>query len=290
MPSLSQDAADVSAALGCGVRAFAPSNEFRHDLLLAEDPYGRRRFVKVFPTNSRSAARETAAARLIGHHLPAVVPALVADGVTRSGRPWLAYEWVDLLPFQPSRDNLYATGQSLARMHRITVPQVPAALPRYGSPVDLVAEKASLVEQVDPLLATRIRRLCDRLTPPDPPPWRDEPPVLLHGDFGWRNVSLTAEGTVAIFDFEHAAVGAPVLELAKLADRELNSDADRAAFLDGYAGVAPIDRTSWEAWLPLVRLWAAAGIIPYARETGDAEFEQHARYILDRLDSLTAAG
>jgi Ser/Thr protein kinase RdoA (MazF antagonist) len=282
-PTLSAEAVEIGAVLGGRLARFAPTGGHRHDLFAGRTSCGEL-FVKLFPPASASAARERAAAHLISEHLTDLVPAMVADGVTRSGRPWMAYEWIEMRRFAPDTANLHAAGRALARLHRLELVSRPDALPRYGNPVNLVEHKARLVERYDAMLAAHIRELCRRLKPTVAPSAALYPQVLLHGDFGWRNVLLNPDGAVVLVDFEHAALGAPVLELAKLWDRELRGDVERATFLDGYQSERPIDREAWMVWLPLVRLWASAGIVPYARQTGDEEFEQHALDIIARLE------
>jgi hypothetical protein len=285
--ALSADAAQLGARLGGRLTRFTPSGGHQHELFTGETDAGRL-FVKLFPAGSASAAQERAAAHLTGSHLADLVPPLVAEGVTPSGRPWLAYRWFDLREFTPTTGNVYAAGRAVARLHGMRPAAASEALPRYGHPADLVEHKARLVERYDARLAWHIRDLCHRLTPVVAPVEALSLQVLLHGDLGWRNVFLSAGGAVVLVDFEHAAVGAPLLELAKMWDRELRGDAERATFLDGYDSERPIDRDAWLGWLPLVRLWAAAGIVPHARDTGDEDFERHAHAIIARLEREAA--
>ncbi|MBY6276297.1 MAG: hypothetical protein CWE10_08750 [Symbiobacterium thermophilum] len=59
------------------------------------------------------------------------------------------------------------------------------------------------------------------------------PHVLLHGDFGWRNLLLCDDGTLVLLDFERAVIGPAWLDQAKCLDRELRLPQDREGFLQG---------------------------------------------------------
>lgn len=94
---------------------------------------------------------------------------------------------------------------------------------------------------------------------------------------------MDSRGQMWLLDFEHAAIGRPLLDFAKLWDRELHSPEDREAFLSGYSQgeTGPVRHEGIDA----VRLWAAAGIFPYARPREDHDFERHAYVTLDRLEN-----
>ena len=114
---------------------------------------------------------------------------------------------------------------------------------------------------------------------------------LLHGNLGWRNLGIEHDdGQLILFDFEHAAIGAPILDLAKLWDRELANPEARSCFLAGYQREGPESYIqSWHAAIDIVRLWAVAGMFTYTRKHTDPAFERHARSILRQLSELPYA-
>jgi aminoglycoside phosphotransferase (APT) family kinase protein len=139
------------------------------------------------------------------------------------------------------------------------------------------------VARLDIGLADRIRRLHDSITSRGGTDLSHET-CLLHGDAGWRNLDWDPDGRkIWIVDFEHGAVGHPLLDFAKLWDRELADQAARAEFVTGYQRHHP-DFAATSGAIDAVRLWAAAGIFPYAVPRGDHDFEQHAYRILGKLE------
>ncbi len=211
-------------------------------------------------------------------------PRLLRHGILDDGRGWLAYEWHDLRPFTPSPPQVEHAGQLLGSLHAATRSLVDATLRDYPTLHELISGKIAQVAQFDTALADRIRHLHHTLTNPASTELDSSRVCLLHGDMGWRNIHLDAHDDTWLIDFEHAAIGHPLLDFAKLWDRELDDPTTRALFLRGYHQHQPTD-TMQPNQIDTVRLWAAAGIVPYARPRGDHDFEQHAMRILDRLET-----
>lgn len=243
---------------------------------------GTRLFVKVIDDRpSYYTAEIRAQHHLTGTGIP--TPRLIDHGILDERRRWLAYEWHELKPFTTSADRIRRAGRLLGDLHAITSGIHDDQLRQYAEIPGLIADKIALIARFDPPLSERIRKLSDQLyasghkTAPDPRV------CLLHGDMGWRNLHTDSRDQIWLLDFEHAAIGHPLLDFAKLWDRELHAPQDREAFLSGYrqsaAGLVPHEGIN------AVRLWAAAGIFPYARPREDHEFERHAFVILDRLEN-----
>ncbi|MEV3858707.1 aminoglycoside phosphotransferase family protein [Streptomyces sp. NPDC050095] len=242
-------------------------------------------FIKV-TDSARSYASETGALALL-HSTDLPTPRLVTHGALGQDRRWLAYVWHDLRSFDPVPDNIANAGRLLGRLHATTTGATSPQLRRYDAISDLIEVKAALVAEFDRPLAARVRALQDTILAQTTTTLGDDT-CLLHGDMGWRNLHQDAEHHLWIFDFEHAAIGHPLLDFAKLWDRELDTDDVRKTFLAGYRVEQPdiaMDVTTIDA----VRLWAAAGIFPYARPRQDHAFERHAYLILDRLEQELAA-
>ncbi|OTA41765.1 MAG: hypothetical protein A6D92_03995 [Symbiobacterium thermophilum] len=108
--------------------------------------------------------------------------------------------------------------------------------------------------------------------------------MLLHGDFGWRNLLLCDDGTLVLLDFERAVIGPAWLDLAKCLDRELRLPQDREGFLQGYekASGMPLARPP-EAYLTCLRLWVAAGILLFTSKHADEPFAEHGRRLLQQV-------
>ncbi|MGH3319262.1 MAG: phosphotransferase family protein [Streptosporangiaceae bacterium] len=275
----------IETELGCALTPINHSPELQHHNMHYRGvlPSGISAFVKVLDDQP---AYYTAEVRS-GHHLAHTgipTPRLLAHGVLDDRRRWLAYQWHDLTPFTPAHGRVEEAGQLLGAFHATTVGITDPQLRRYTNLHGLITDKIALVAEFDAPLAERIYRLhaavADRRGPD-----LDDRVCLLHGDVGWRNLYVDAhDQQLWLIDFEHAAIGRPLLDFAKLWDRELDDPGTRDAFLSGYGRYAPPAGLRPES-IDLVRLWAAAGIFPYARPRGDHGFERHARRILNRLES-----
>lgn len=272
----------LQAALGGAVVPLVGSGQAHHNThyrgVLADGDV----FVKVIDDQPAYYTAEVRAAR---HLAPTDIrtPRLVRHGILDDGRRWLTYEWHDLRPFTPSPPQVERVGQLLGSLHAATRGVIDAELRNYPTLHELVAGKIARVAQFDTALANRIRHLHDTLSSAATTEL-DSRVCLLHGDMGWRNIHLDAHDDTWLIDFEHAAIGHPVLDFAKLWDRELDDPTTRETFLRGYHQHQPTD-TGQPDQINNVRLWAAAGIVPYARPRGDHDFEQHAMRILNRLEA-----
>ncbi|MEV3857681.1 phosphotransferase [Streptomyces sp. NPDC050095] len=221
------------------------------------------------------------------HHLQASgipTPHLVDHGVLDDKRRWLAYKWHELKPFAPSPDHIARAGRLLGDLHAATSEIQDDQLRRYADVCELIADKIALIARFDPPLSDRVQKISDRLLTHGHTTVSGGTVCLLHGDMGWRNLHMDHRDQMWLLDFEHAAIGHPLLDFAKLWDRELHAPEDREAFLRGYSQ-SEAGRVGHNE-IDAVRLWAAAGIFPYARPREDHDFERHAYAILDRLEHL----
>lgn len=102
--------------------------------------------------------------------------------------------------------------------------------------------------------------------------------VLIQGDFGARNLVVTQRGgawqLAGIVDFEHARWAFPLLEFAKLLDREWSDPTVRAAFEEGYGPLPPPCRD--RRHLELIRIAAAMAIFYHTALFPDDEFRSTA--------------
>ena len=91
------------------------------------------------------------------------------------------------------------------------------------------------------------------------------PPVLLHGEMMLSNVMLHADGALALLDFDRAAMGDPLVDIAQLSLELCVDDTDRAALLRAWTGreanPAEMARLKLLALVEDARwaLWALAG-------------------------------
>ncbi|WP_329133579.1 aminoglycoside phosphotransferase family protein [Streptomyces sp. NBC_01476] len=277
--------ASVEAAFGGRLTPLVHDRPHRNTHYRGVTADGTRVFVKVIDGNPAYYTAEVRAQRhLLDGGVP--VPRLLDHGAVGERRWWLAYEWRDFDAFVPVRDLVERAGHLLGRLHAATNGIQDDALRRYADVHRLIAEKTARIAEFDAPLARRVQRLHERIAARGGNREGNGGSVcLLHGDMGWRNLHTDPAGRLWLLDFEHAAIGHPLLDFAKLWDRELDAPADREVFLRGY-------QRSWPAAEPVrldaidtVRLWAAAGIFPYARPREDHDFERHASSVLDRLEA-----
>ncbi|MGW6388925.1 phosphotransferase enzyme family protein [Streptomyces sp. NPDC055103] len=274
--------AQVEAALHCRLSPIAHKQPHHNTHYKGVTADGTALFIKVINGHPAYYTAELRAQHhLTGTHIP--TPKIVDHGTLDDQRRWLAYEWHDLEPFLPSPDHIRRAGRLLGNLHAATSGIHDSHLRRYADVRDLITEKVALVAQSDPPLAERIRKISDQLLANSPKVVPDSRVCLLHGDMGWRNLHVNSHNQMWLLDFEHAAIGQPLLDFAKLWDRELNAREDREAFLSGY-GLSQMTEPVQHEEIDAVRLWAAASIFPYARPRRDHDFERHAYEILDRLE------
>ncbi len=275
--------ARIEAALCCRLSLIthhqAPHKNTHYKGVTAD---GATLFVKVIDGHPSYYTAEIRAQ----HHLAdsgIPTPRLIDHGVLDEQHRWLAYEWHDLKPFVPSPERICQAGRLVGDLHAATSGIEDDQLRRYADVRQLVAEKITLVARFDQPLSERIQKISDQMFIRRRTAAPDDRVCLLHGDMGWRNLHADSHGNMWLLDFEHAAIGPPLLDFAKLWDRELNAPDSREAFLSGYRQsmtAQPVQREDIDP----VRLWAAAGIFPYARPRGDHDFERHAYDILNRLE------
>ncbi|MGW2702328.1 phosphotransferase [Streptomyces sp. NPDC001340] len=274
--------ARIEAAVRCRLSPITHNQESHkntHYEGVADD--GTALFVKVIDGHPSYYTAEIRAQ----HHLVGTgitTPRLVDHGILADQRRWLAYEWHDLKPFTSTTDHIRRAGRLLGDLHAATSGIQDNQLRQYGDVRELIIDKVQLVARFDPPLSERIWKISDRLFARGQKALPDGRVCLLHGDMGWRNLHMDSRDQLWVGDFEHAAIGHPLLDFAKLWDRELDAPEAREAFLYGYSQseAGGVRHEEMDA----VRLWAAAGIFPYARPREDRDFERHAYDILDRLE------
>ncbi|MFG2976778.1 NUDIX domain-containing protein [Streptomyces sp. NPDC048331] len=117
-------------------------------------------------------------------------------------------------------------GRLAAALHR-ACPERPAG---PFSAVDIVKRR---LEEARPYLAAGDAELVRALAHAH----EDLPPPVLvptHGDLQYRNVLLTDDGEVRVFDFERSEYATATRDLVRLGDTWTGRPDLRAAFLDGY--------------------------------------------------------
>ncbi|WP_405889742.1 aminoglycoside phosphotransferase family protein [Streptomyces sp. NBC_00133] len=272
----------IEAALGCRLSPITHDQPHHNTHYKGVTADGTTLFIKVIDGHPAYYTAELRAQHhLTATHIP--TPKIVAHGTLDEERRWLAYEWHDLEPFVLSPDRIRRAGRLLGDLHAVTSGVQDDQLRRYADVRELIIKKIALVARIDPPLAERIQKISDQLLADSQNAVPDSGVCLLHGDMGWRNLHVNSHDQMWLLDFEHAAIGHPLLDFAKLWDRELNAPEDREAFLSGYGHSQMTEPVRHEE-IDSVRLWAAAGIFPYARPRGDHDFERHAYEILDRLE------
>ncbi|MFI6642839.1 phosphotransferase family protein [Streptomyces sp. NPDC050504] len=156
-------------------------------------------------------AREVTALRLAGRAAdPAVAPALLG---TDPRNRVMVLELLEEQGASGGGDWLPGYADALARLHSVTGPADRGALPAWAGPKPADADAfLALAEALDvevpPRAADQLGALLDRL---DPAPHH----ALLHGDPCPGN-DLRTSGGVRFIDFEHAALGNGLVELAYL--------------------------------------------------------------------------
>ncbi|MFJ9216546.1 phosphotransferase [Streptomyces sp. NPDC102383] len=273
--------AQIADAIGCDLVPLTHDQKHNNIHFRGDRDGVPTLFIKV--TDSPRSYTTEVGAHLLLHTQDLPTPALHAHGELDQNQHWLAYAWHNFTPFAPTPESVEEAGRLLGRLHATTCGKGSPHLRAYDTIPNLIDAKIALVTAFDAPLAQRISALRDAFLATSAARHLGDERCLLHGDMGWRNLHLETDGSLWVFDFEHAAIGHPLLDFAKLWDRELNSPQTRSQFLDGYRKeqrAVTIDTAAIGA----VRLWAAAGIFPYARPRGDHEFEQHAYAILERLE------
>lgn len=201
---------------------------------------------------------------------------------------WRAFDWLSGQPFTPtSPQEVTEAGRVLGRLHNTSAGAPPEGLHRYRSLTDaleltlgrMAKTAPAAFAEVAPVVA-RVRRLYPIVQAFD----ETQPMVLLHGDFGWRNLFQRDDGMLVLLDYEHAAVGPAWLDLAKCVDRELRVPENVSWFARGYEETAGVGLTEPpDAYMICLRFWVAAGILLFVSKHVDESFAEHGRYILRQV-------
>ncbi|MEI4506892.1 phosphotransferase family protein [Sphingopyxis sp. CCNWLW253] len=158
-------------------------------------------------------------------------------------------------------------GRELARIHRIPLDRVPAAIPLMDTAAALAELRSRFLSYGGdrPVIALAIRWCEDHL--PEP-----APPVLVHGDYRMGNVMVGADGLAAVLDWELAHRGDAHEDLAfgcmtVWRFGQLDKPAFGVGSLEDYfaayeaAGGTKVDRGRFRFWLIYRTLWWALGCL-----------------------------
>lgn len=121
---------------------------------------------------------------------------------------------------------------------------------------------------------------------------RQNAPVLLHGDFWPGNVLWRDGRLVAVIDWEDAALGDPLADVANARLELLWAYGPRTmqAFTDRYAATIEVDFADLACW----DLWAALHPIPWIHSWGldaadeEAKRQGHHAFVVQALERLSA--
>ncbi len=183
--------------------------------------------------------------------VPVPRPLSLGVGAATLPGPYLVIEFVEgstELGEQPVSDRVSIAADALVRVHSLPLDQLPK-LPTRADPLPEVFDYVPDEARWQP-----IRTALERITAPR----FDSPPTLLHGDF-WPGNLLWRDGRlVAILDWEDAAVGDPLSDLASGCLEVLYAYGQDAAerFVRRYEEQSTIDRRRFALWRVYV---AAAG-------------------------------
>ncbi|GAA3491765.1 aminoglycoside phosphotransferase family protein [Streptomyces cremeus] len=217
----------IGSAVGCDLVPLTHDQKHNNTHFRGDRDGVPTLFIKV--TDSPKSYTTEAGAQMLLHTRDLPTPALHAHGDLGQDRHWLAYTWHDLTPIDPTPETVEEAGLLLGRLHATTRGETSPHLRSYGAIPELINAKIALVAEFDAPLASRIADLRDALLDTPAAPRLGDERCLLHGDMGWRNLHYASDGHLWIFDFEHAAIGHPLLDFAKLWDRELPSSRSRHA-------------------------------------------------------------
>lgn len=263
-----------------------PGSPNRHFAVFVGPGEGPAYFVKVV-SEARRFRREGIACRFLSErgfpHL-----AIRGEGAVSDHLFWRAFDWINGRSFVPSTpQEVAAAGRILGLVHRASAGAAPEGLFRYRSLTDALERMLGRLAEADPEafaalapVAASARRLYPAVRAFD----EAQPQVLLHGDFGWRNLLLREGRTLVLLDFERAVVGPAWLDLAKCLDRELRVPEDRSWFVRGYEEASGIRLGEPpDAYVTCLRLWVAAGILLFVRKHVDEPFAEHGRSLLRQV-------
>jgi len=240
--------------LAGGVSAEVTALEFAHPDGRAETLVLRRHGAADLARDPDIAAHEVRLLQLLqAAGVPAPRPLHLDESGTILPTPFLLQSFVDGdtedVPAELD-DHMRQLAEALAAIHRVPAPPF---LPRQE------AQAAALIAMARPgppgpdesLAESRLRTALAAAWPPP----RRNPPALLHGDVWPGNLLWRGGRLQAVIDWEDAATGDPLADLAN-ARLELfiarGGDA-MAALIRHYLAVSAIDTAA----LPLWELWAA---------------------------------
>lgn len=156
----------------------------------------------------------------------------------------------------------HGLGMSLARLHRLTPPTAPGALPRWSAfGDDELARAADVIGWARPALAAAAARVAAVLSVHRP---EQSELVCLHSDMNSRNWLVRSDG-VGLIDLDEASIGPPAVDLAGVLGwlrtrrlmRELSPAREREladAFATGYRRVRPAPRRRDLIWFQTAAL------------------------------------
>lgn len=233
------------------------------------------------PMRPRAEARLLDALRAVG--LPVPRPRLADESGTVMARPFLVLDYVEGEVIDAPADLDAFTG-TLARLHAIDPATLGyGILPSYDVEVECSIARAARSEQAREIAAA-LRA------------WRGiravNPPVVVHGDYWPGNVLWRAGEIVAVIDWEDAAIGEPLADVARsrLELRWSNGDADAQRFTDAYFSLrSHLVRDPLPWWDLYALLQPLEGMGGWGLEPA---VEARARAVMERVaqESLRALG
>jgi aminoglycoside phosphotransferase (APT) family kinase protein len=211
---------------------------------------------------------------LHAHGVAVPAPRLLDDAGTLLGTPCSVLDYVDGAPRVgadagdgPRAGRTFAA--HLASIHRLDAGAVATAgidLPRQA---DVVARSlADAPADLDHRLREGAIREVLRTRPPR---GHERPPRLLHGDFWPGNLIWRGDDIVAVIDWEDAALGDP---LADVATTRLDlawgfGPEATAAFTDHYFSLMPVDAADLPIWDLVAALRPAGSLAAWAADWAD---------------------
>jgi aminoglycoside phosphotransferase (APT) family kinase protein len=237
---------------------------------------------------------------LHGHGVAVPEPRLLDDAGTLLGTPCSVLDYVEGAPLVGAEAGDAALAGRTFAAHLASIHRLDAGvaagidLPRRA---DVVA--ASLAE-APAVLDHRLREgVIREVLRKRPLPRYEGPPRLLHGDFWPGNIIWRGDAIVAVIDWEDAALGDP---LADVATTRLDllwgfGPETTAAFTDHYLSLMPVDLTALPIWDLVAALRPAGSLAAWATDwvdfgrpdvTEETMRAAHARFVDEALGALDA--